>query len=91
MGGGLQVVGVLLAQRVKVQAVQQGQQALVEISQGSAQPGAGGAGVIDGVALLGGALRVDPQADRFARILCPLAVLAQLVGGIKDKVVGVLQ
>ena len=89
--GGFQVVGILFAQGMEVQSIQQREQRLVKVCKGGAQPGAGGAGVIDGVALLGGALRVDPQADRFARILCPLTILAQLVGGVKDKVVGVLQ
>ena len=43
------------------------------------------------MALLGGALRIHPQSQAFARLLAPGPEGLQLVDGVKDDVVGVLQ
>ena len=72
-------------------AVQQGQNLRVKIRQGGPQAGSGGAGVVNGVALLGGALRIDPQPHLFSGLLGPFAVEFQLAAGIEHKVVGVTQ
>ena len=87
--GGFQIVGVLLTQSVQMQSVQHGQDALVKIGLGGAQPGTGSAGVIDGVALLRGALRVDAQADGLPRSLCLGTEFLHLQGGVKHDVVGI--
>ena len=76
-------------------AVQQGQGGLVHLLvphvPGHPHAAARGAGVVDGVALLGGALRIHPQSQAFARLLAPGPEGLQLVDGVKDDVVGVLQ
>ena len=95
--GGRQCVGILLAQGVEVQAVQQVGQVRVlrrsgiPLGTGGAQTAARGAGVIDLVALLGGVLGVHPQAHALARRLCGRAELCQLVGRVEHDVVSVLQ
>ena len=93
--GGLQGVGVLLAEGMEVQSVQQGGQLRghlpVPLGPGGPQPGAGGAGVVDRVALLGGALGIDPQTDALSGGLGPGAEFCQLAGGIEDDVARVLQ
>ena len=95
--GHSQGVGVLLAEGVEVEAIQQGGQLRVSrhggipLGTGGAQAAAGGTGVIDGVALLGGALGVYPQAHAFAGSLGRRAKLCQLAGGVEHDVVGVLQ
>ena len=77
---------VLLAEGVEVQTVQQSGQLRVRgycgvpLGTGSAQTAAGGAGVINFMTLLRGALRVDAQTDAFARCLCRRAELCQLAG-----------
>ena len=82
--GHSQGVGVLLAEGVEVEAIQQLRQLRVSghggvpLGPGGAQAAAGGAGVIDGMALLGGALGVYPQAHAFAGSLGRRAKLGQL-------------
>ena len=95
--GHRQGVGVLLAEGVEVEAIQQLRQLRVSrhggvpLGPGGAQTAAGGTGVIDGMALLGGALRVYPQAHAFAGGLGCRAKLGQLAGRVEHDVVGVLQ
>ena len=95
--GHSQGVGVLLAEGVEVEAIQQlrqlrvGRHGGVPLGPGGAQTAARGAGVIDGMALLGGALRVYPQAHAFAGGLGCRAEFGQLAGGVEHDVVGVLQ
>ena len=93
--GSFQIVGVLLTQGVEVKAVQQRQGVLVHLLvphvPGHPHAAAWGAGVIDGVALLGGALGIDAQPQALARLLAPWTEGFQLMDGIKDDVVGVLQ
>ena len=95
--GHSQGVGVLLAKGVEVEAIQQlrqlrvGRRSGVPLGPGGAQTAAGGTGVIDGMALLGGALRVYPQAHAFAGGLGRRAKLCQLPRGVEHDVVGVLQ
>ena len=95
MKGSFQIVGVLLAQGVEVKAVQQLQGGLVHLLvphvPGHSHAAAGGAGVIDGVALLGGALGVDAQPQALARLLSLEAEGFQLMNGVEDDVVCVLQ
>ena len=92
-----QRVGVLLTEGVEVQAVQQSGEARllcqrgVPLGAGGAETAARGAGVIDGMALLRGALRVDAQTDALARRLCRRAELCQLGRGVEHDVVGVMQ
>ena len=74
---------------MEVEPVQQGQQAPVKIFQSGPQPGTGGTGVVNGVALLGGALRVDPKPHLLSRFLGPLSKLPKLAGGVEHKVVRV--
>ena len=80
-----------------MQTVQQGGQLRVRchggvpLGTGGAQTAAGGAGVVDFVSLLRGALRVDAQTDAFARRLCRRAEFCQLAGRVEHDVVGVLQ
>lgn len=73
--GGGQVVGVLLAQGVEVQPIQQLQGVGVHLGvphlPGHPHAAAGGAGVVDGVSLLGGALGIDAQPHTFPRRLGP--------------------
>ena len=89
--GGFQRVGILLAQGVEMQPVQQGQQLRVKIRQGGAQAAARGAGIIDGVALLGGAFGIHPQPHLLARRFGHRAEPAQLGRAVEYKMVGVVQ
>ena len=77
-------VGVLLAEGVEVEAVQQGKVRFVDLIPGGAQAGAGGAGIVDGV-LLGGAEGIDPKSH--AAIFTPGLELSQLRHGIKNDMV----
>ena len=92
-----QRIRVLLAQGVEVQTVQQGGQLRVRrhggvpLGTGGAQTAAGGAGVVDFVTFLRGALRVDAQTNAFARCLCRRAELCQLAGRVEHDMVSVLQ
>ena len=92
-----QRVGVLLAEGVEVQPVQQREQGGiffrcgVPLGAGGAKAAAGGTGVIDGVALLCGALRVDAQPHALARSLGGGAELFQLAGRVEDDMVGAAQ
>ena len=63
----------------------------VPLGPGGAQTAARGAGVVDGMALLGGALGVYPQANAFAGSLGRRAKLGQLPRGVEHDVVSVLQ
>ena len=74
-----------------MEAVQQRQNALVKIVQGGSQAGARGAGVVDGVALLGGTLRIEPQPHLLSRLLCPPAESPHLIRGVEHKVVRIGQ
>ena len=87
--GGDESVAVLLAERVHMQAVQQRQQARVEVAGAHAQTAAGSAGVVDSVGL-GGKLRVHAEADAFAGGLYRRAELRQLAVGVENDVVGQL-
>ena len=60
-GSRFQVIGILLAEGVEVQPIQQRQQGFIEVGKGSAQSGAGCARVIDGMTLLGGMFGIDAQ------------------------------
>ena len=92
-----QRVGVLLAQGVEVQSVQQPGQGRVCLHGGvplgtcGTQAAARGAGVVNGVALLGGALGVHPQPHALACGLCCGAELCQLPGRVEHDVVRILQ
>ena len=92
-----QCVRILLTQGVEVQPIQQlwqGRVCLhggVPLGTGGAQTAAGGAGVVDFVAFLRGALRVDAQTNAFARCLCRRAELCQLAGRVEHDMVSVLQ
>lgn len=70
-GSRFQVIGVLLAEGVEVQSIQQRQQRFIEVGKGSAQSGAGCARVIDGMTLLGGMFGIDAQTDGFSGSFCP--------------------
>ena len=78
-----------------MKAVQQRQGVLVHLLvphvPGHPHAAAWGAGVIDGVALLGRALGVDAQPQALARLPALWTEGFQLVDGVKDNVVGVLQ
>ena len=91
----LQRVGVLLAEGVKVQPVQQRQQAGghggVPLGAGHPQAAAGGAGIVELVALLGGAFGVHPQPHLPARRFGCRAKFRQLVQRIEHNMVGILQ
>ena len=92
-----QRIGVLLAQGVEVQAVQQGGQLRVllhggiPLGAGGAKAAARGAGVVNCMAFLRGVLGVHPQAHALARRLCGRAEFCQLVGRVEHDVVSVLQ
>ena len=92
-----QRVGILLTQGVEVQAVQQTRQGRVclhsgvPLGTGGAQAAAGGAGVVDRMAFLGRAFRVDAQTDALARRFGCRAESGQLAGRVEDDVVGVVQ
>ena len=74
-----------------MQPIQKRQLGRVKVGQRGAQAAAGRTGVIDGVALLGGMLRVYPQAHLLARGSGPGRVLFHLPGRVEHKVVGHLQ
>ncbi len=78
-----------------MKAVQQRQRLLVHLlvphRPGHSHAAAGGAGVIDGMALLSGPLRVDAQSQAFAHLFAPGTEVFELMDGVKDDVVGVLQ
>ena len=82
---------------MEVQAVQQGGEAGllghggIPLGTGGAQAAARGAGVVNFVSLLGGALRVDPQADALARSLGGRTEFCQLAGRVEDDVVCILE
>lgn len=63
----LQVFRSLFTESVEVKAVQKGQEAFIKVLQSSSQPGARGAGIVDGMTFLSRALRIDPQAYGFSR------------------------
>ena len=94
---GCQRVGVLLTQGVEVQTIQQGGQLRrclhggIPLGAGSAKAAAGGAGVVDGVAFLRRALRVDAQANALACRLCRRAERRQLPGRVEHDMVRILQ
>ena len=78
-----------------MQPIQQGNQRRghlgIPLLPGGAQAAAGGAGIIDGMFLLGGAFRVDPQSHAFPRRPGPEAEFFQLAGGIEHDVVRIPQ
>ena len=63
----------------------------VPLGTGGAKAAAGGAGVVDGVAFLRRALRVDAQANALPCRLCRRAELGQLPGRVEHDVVRVRQ
>ena len=91
----LQRVGILLTEGVKMQTVEQVNQLRRHISVplGTSGPeaGAGRAGIVDLVALLGGALGIDAQAPALAGGLRPGAELRELSRGVEDDVARVVQ
>ena len=93
--GGLQGIGVLLAQGVKMQAVQQSRQSRrhlrIPLGSRGSQAAARGAGIIDLVPLLGGAFRIDPQSDALSGFLGHGAEFLQLSGRIEHNMVGIPQ
>ena len=88
-----QVVGILLTKGVKVQPVQKRQQILCHFPvpdfPGDTQTAAGGTGVVNGMAFLGGAFGIDTQSQTFS--FGQRAELFQLVNGVENNVVGVVQ
>ena len=87
-----QIVCVLLAQGVEVQAVDAGQQLGLEIFLRDAQTGVWAAGVVDCVlGGLGRALRVDAQAAAFASRTRKAAIGLPLGERVEHNVVGVVQ
>ena len=56
-----QIVGILFAKSVKMQTVQERQEPLVKIFFRRPQAGARGTGIVDSMAFLGRALRIDPK------------------------------
>ena len=91
--GGLQVVGVLFAQCVEVESVDEPEQgrmgadALLEDVERCAQTASGGTGVVDGMSLLGGAFGIDAEAHLEACIPCLLSEPEQLGGGVEHDMV----
>lgn len=55
------------------------------------KPASRRAGVIDVMAFLGRAFRVDPKTKTLSRFFCLQAKAAQLAWGIKDHMVGILK
>ena len=92
-----QRVSILLTQGVEMQAVQQRGQCRVSrhggipLRAGCAQATAGGTGVINRVAVLRRALRVDTQAHALPRCFGRGAELCQLCRRVEDDMVGILQ
>ena len=92
-----QCIGVLLAESVEVQSVQKLRQAGVlrhggiPCCAGRTKAAAGRAGVVDRVAVLRGAFRVDAQPYAFARSLDLCTEFCQLCRGVKDDMVGIAQ
>ena len=74
-----------------MQAVQQGYQLrghfLIPHRSGGAQPASRSAGIIDGMAFLSGAFRIDPQTNTFSMLFRFRSKLFQLSGGIKDDMI----
>ena len=93
--GRFQGVGVLLAQRMEMQAVQQFQQFFRHFPDPGfprhAQAAALRAGIVDFVPLLGGAFRIDPQPDAFSAVFRPFPEPLQLVHGIEHDMVRIPQ
>ena len=93
--GCLQRVGTLLAQRVEMESVQQAGQLFrhfpVPCFPRHAQAASLRAGIIDVMPFLGGAFRVDPQADAFPAFLRSRPELLQLPHGIEHNMVRVPQ
>ena len=63
----------------------------IPLGAGGAETAARGAGVVNCMAFLRGALRVDAQTDAFTRRLCRWAELCQLAGRVEHDVVRVVQ
>ena len=74
-----------------MQPVQQRKLLRTEVCQGGAQTGAGSAGIIQGMAGLGGALRVDAETDLLAGCPCLRSETLHLGGGVEDDMVGIPQ
>ncbi len=78
---------ILLAQGMEMQSFHPVGQLVGQVLSPDAQPAAGGAGVIDGVALLGGMLRVDPQPHAGPAVLPQRAVGFQLRQAVEADMV----
>ena len=83
----LQRIGILLAERVEVQAAEQRQHLGVELRPGNAEAGLLAAGVIDRVALLCGALGIDAQAGLLPGSEDLRRIGAQLGAGVEHDMV----
>ena len=88
---GFQIVRILLAQRVKMQSVQHGQDAFVQLRQRCAQTRAGRTGIINCMSLLCGAFRIDAQTNGLAAFLCARAEFLYLRRRIEADMVGIAQ
>ena len=85
-----QSIGILFAERVEMQPVQHGKNALVKIFQCRSEPGTESARIIDLMPLLGGALRIYPESNGFSRVLCPFPKPLHLRRGIEYQIIRVL-
>ena len=86
-------IGILLTQRMEMQAVEQGKQFRVSLPvehlARSAKAAARCAGIVDGVPILCGAFRVDPQAEAFSGAFGRRSEFPQLAGGVEDDMIGI--
>lgn len=91
----LQIVGVLLAKRVEVQTVDDGREIAdtfgrkiaAEVGERGAEARAGGAGIVDGMTLLGGAFGIDAEADLQPCLAQTACIAVQLLRTVEHDMV----
>ena len=88
---GLKVIRILFAERMKMQTVKKRQQGFIELFPCGSQAGARGAGIINGMPLLGGTLRIDPKTGLFSKRSRPWCIFPKLGRGIEYQMIGIGQ
>ena len=89
--GLFQIIRILFAQGVEMDPVQELHQIRshpgIPLGPGGPHPAAGGTGIVDGVAFLGGTFRIDPEPHTFPGLFGHGAIGFQLPGRIEHNVI----